>query len=223
MEGGEAVVRSPLMRSGLAMLALPAALAAGACASGRVGLKVAVAGACAALLLAGPWRRSARLAAAGLGFAMVGDWLLGVGSDAPTFFMAGIGAFLCDHLCTLAWARRQGGVNRRALAALLGPYLVWFFVAAAPAIGNPALASAALVYLVVSCVTLAAASGQAMAGPHRPALAAGVALFLFSDTCIALDRFLHAAWAGPVVLPAYFAAQILITAGVMLRHRATSD
>jgi uncharacterized membrane protein YhhN len=90
---------------------------------------------------------------------IVGDTFLSTRAGRESFYIAGIAAFFVAHLGYLGFASRNGRMHRPVLAGLLAGYLGWFAVQLGPAIPSLPLKTAALVYLLISCVTLAAACG----------------------------------------------------------------
>ena len=75
---------------------------------------------------------------------------------------------------------------------------------------------AVLAYILVSCLSLAAAAGLHL--PNRFArilFIAGIASLLFSDLLIAQKRFLHDGTLYILMMPTYFASQILVTAAII--------
>jgi len=76
-----------------------------------------------------------------------------------------------------------------------------------------------LVYLIVSCLVLAASAGKPGAPGFRTLLVSGIALIVLSDTAISLFEFRSVDAAEPVILPTYYLAHLSITAGLMVRGR----
>jgi alkenylglycerophosphocholine hydrolase len=147
--------------------------------------------------LAPPRRLYGRLVFAGLAFSLVGDFLLAVPDG---YFLAGLVAFLCAHLCYIA---AFVGHDRRAqlwrlplFAAWVGGLYVWLF----PNLG--AMAVPVGIYCLVITVMMWRAS-------LLPAAAAiGAILFGLSDSTIAVMRF-HGAvpFGGAFLILAYWAGQ----------------
>ena len=161
--------------------------------------------------------RLVRLTLVALGFSWLGDTAPDVvGEDLA--FVTMLGFFLVAHVAYLVafWPlRRDGVVVRRPLLAL--PYLAAFVtlvVACAP--GTGAL-------LVPTIVYGAALTAVALLATFTPLAAVGGALFLVSDSLIALNAFVdgyalpgHGFW----VLLTYTAAQALLAAGALRTARA---
>ena len=198
------------------LLGVPAVLGYLASTEGWIAAKLGVPLFCAALLviahvrrLAGRWDLGCLIAA--LGWSAVGDWFLSHRAGRESFFLAGIGFFFCAHLGYLGFARFHGGPVRRPLAVLLLVFVPYYLLALWPAISSGVLAVAVFVYLLISCVALAAALAM-QAGPalKRPYVA-GIALIVFSDTLISFHEFLHYdAW-NALILPTYYLAHLWVT------------
>jgi uncharacterized membrane protein YhhN len=156
-------------------------------------------------LMAGRGGRTRRALALG----GAGDVALLANSDAA--FMAGLASFLAGHLAWIADLRGRGPAGViRTRPAVVTPYLVAFAGLNAylwKRTGSdriPVLCySAAL--LAMSLVALDSGSVKA---------AAGGALFLTSDTLLALERFgdLHLPWHEGLVMATYTTAQALLAA-----------
>lgn len=155
---------------------------------------------------------------AGLGLSWAGDVALMKPGDAA--FGAGLASFLAAHACYLGAfrSRRAEPVGGRALKVV---YLVTWLVLNAlllPRAGK--LRIPVFVY-----GTALAAMAAAAADTGSPALAAGGAAFLVSDSVLALNRFDAAdiPAAGAVVMLTYTAAQALIaTQSASLRARPST-
>jgi uncharacterized membrane protein YhhN len=152
-----------------------------------------------------------RAVLAGLGWSGLGDIaLLGEGEPA---FGAGLASFLAAHCCyTLAFLRRRAGGTRR-WPALAGLYVVAWAVLSAvlfPRTGR--LRAPVLVYGT-------ALMGMALAALDTgdPRVAVGGAVFLVSDSILALDAFDAASVPGgdALVMATYAVAQALIAEGTV--------
>ena len=199
------------------LLALPLVLGLLALRTGRLAFKVAVPGACAAiLLLAGVGSGAALWVVAALTWSMVGDAFLSTKGSDERRFVLGIGAYLLAHVGYGAYALSQGGIHWLSLALLLIPYLSFYLLKLRPAIDGPALALAVLCYLCVSCAVLAAALGMRTKPAAWGLYVLGIALVLFSDTAIALNEFLAYRALNGLILPTYYAAHLCVTSSVLL-------
>ncbi|MGH8861038.1 MAG: lysoplasmalogenase family protein [Jatrophihabitantaceae bacterium] len=157
-----------------------------------------------------------------LAFALIGDLALMVSSDEPgridAPFLAGVAAFLAGHVCYLVAFARTG---LHGWAVLAGVLIVGGTAALAlPRIllrvrrryGDEAMA-------VVGTYAAAVGATAVLAiGTSIVATAIGGALFLFSDTALAWDRFVKRLPHGEgVVIVTYHLAQVLIVIGLVTR------
>ena len=143
---------------------------------------------------------------AGLGLSCLGDIaLLGEG-EGP--FAAGLTSFLLAHVCYLgAFAKRRNGGLHRAPWAVVLYGLAWCGLNAVLLPRTGRLRVPVFVY-----GTALAAMAIAALDTGEPAVAAGGALFLVSDSILALDTFGGSKIPGadPLVMLTYTAAQALI-------------
>lgn len=156
-------------------------------------------------LVAREGERADKRVVAGLGLSWAGDVALMKPGDAA--FGAGLGSFLAAHACYLAAFRSRRGtpVGGNALKAV---YLVaWLVLNALLLPRAEKLRVPVFVY-----GSALAAMAVAAADTGSPALAAGGAAFLVSDSVLALNRFGAARTpaSGAVVMLTYTAAQALI-------------
>lgn len=202
--------RLPLV-DGLALQAMAVATAASA---GGLWLAYAVAkpAALALLMVAlAPQlhRPGGRWLLAGLGFSLAGDVLL----LWRGLFIAGLVAFLTAHLCYIVLLRRGVGWLPRP-AALAGTLALGAIVYAVLLPGlNPVLRIAVAGYVAVIATMAAQAIGRALVRRDAAAwrVAGGSALFMASDTLLALDKFHAPLPLAPLwVLGTYYGAQWLI-------------
>jgi len=205
----------------LALLAIPLALAVAALLSGSVLLKVAEPVACALLLLVpvflgragttGLWVAAAFMASA------AGDYLLATKGTRAGRFAWGIGAFLAAHAGYLVFSLLEGSMKWLSLTMLLAIFLPYYFGTLRRSIDSRLLSGASLVYLVLSCVTLAAALGTRLAPPSSALFAAGIALILVSDLIISFVEFLRWKEVGWLILPTYYLAHLAIVLSFLVR------
>ena len=144
-----------------------------------------------------------------IGLSWAGDLALMLPGD--LWFVVGLGSFLLAHVAYLVLFVRIGGFGRPRAWAIV--YAVWFVVFLAVLI--PGLGS-----LVVPVVLYGLVLGAMAAAATRVSalVAAGAAVFVVSDSILALSRFLPA-----VVIPGhdvltmltYCVGQGLIAAGVL--------
>jgi uncharacterized membrane protein YhhN len=209
---------------GYALLAVPAALAVLAVKTGFLPFKVGVPAACGLILIVhavqrapGGWQ-SAWLVAAFV-CSMAGDAFLSNKGGRESYFVTGIGAYLFAHVGYLVYALLNGRLHGLALGLLLAGYLAYYVLVLRPAIDAPVLSLAVLIYLVISCVTLAAAVGMRLPPWVKACYVAGIALIVLSDTLISFNEFLHDRTFNAWILPTYDLAQISITLSVLLLRR----
>jgi len=160
------------------------------------------------------------------------DWLLPVaylccmGGDAFLFhrgdkvwmFIAGIALFGLTHLSYFTLLICNGRLNRWVGGIVTGGLLIYFATCLLPLPDMPSgLKIAVLVYLLLSCLTLSAASGLRLAKPAKTAFIAGVALMLFSDTTISFKEFLHWEPLNFLLMPTYYYSLILMCTGMCLK------
>ncbi len=168
------------------------------------------------------WRSggSARILAAGLAFAALGDaLLLGRGDGA---FLAGMLAFAAMHVCYITAFARLAGRRPVAAPGAIVAYAAALIAALVLLLPHAGTFAAPLV--AYSLLLVAMASAALRLGPMT---ALGGALFLASDTLLAFAKFMPgfalAPWlAQALVLVTYYAAQVLIATG-SLRARATAS
>jgi sterol desaturase/sphingolipid hydroxylase (fatty acid hydroxylase superfamily)/uncharacterized membrane protein YhhN len=145
----------------------------------------------------------------GLALSLLGDVLLTL----PGRFIPGLVAFLLAHLCYLVLFSRGVGwlPRRRMLAVTLGAGMVMYAVLF-PGLG-PVLKVAVAAYVLVIGTMAAQAFGRAavLGDPGSRAVALGAAVFMVSDSLLALNRFWHPLPLAPFwVLATYYMAQVLI-------------
>lgn len=142
---------------------------------------------------------------AGLGLSWAGDVALMKPGDAA--FGAGLGSFLAAHLCYLAAFRERRGRAVGGHGLRIAYLLAWL---ALNALLLPKAGKLRVPVFVYG--TALAAMAVASSDTGSPALAAGGAAFLVSDSVLALNRFGAAdiPAAGAIVMLTYTAAQGLI-------------
>jgi uncharacterized membrane protein YhhN len=163
----------------------------------------------AVLVVARPRRDAAvALLLAAIGLSWAGDVALSL----PGGFVAGLVCFLLAHLGYITLFLRMPRARRRPPAWTL-VYLAWFplFLALLGPHTGALLVPVALYGVVLGAMGTCAAL-------HGLLVAAGGALFVMSDSVLALGRFLPG-YDFPlhdlVVMSSYLAAQALITVGVL--------
>ena len=209
------------------LLIVPAVLGALALRTDDLPFKLGVPIACSAILVIRYGRtlgsdRKVGWVLAAFAFSALGDYFLSTKGGRASLFVAGIGAYLVAHLGYLAFSLAKGNPNWLALAFLLAGYLTYYAWRLRPAIASSALSLAVLLYLLVSCASLAAALGMRLAGLPKAWYVVGIALILLSDTFISFNEFLAYRQFNWLVLPTYYVAQISITASVLSAGSAGS-
>jgi uncharacterized membrane protein YhhN len=163
------------------------------------------------------WRERERTLCIALLFSAAGDAFLAL--DGERLFVPGLASFLITHvLYTVMFVLRMRSTPTalslpRKLAAILIPaFAATFAIVLWPNLG--ALAAPVVIYML-AIVTMALASLRVPAWLAP----AGAALFVVSDSLIALGKFLwEAPWIGPAIWITYALAQLAIVHG-WLRSR----
>ncbi|GAB3853013.1 hypothetical protein GCM10028801_04930 [Nocardioides maradonensis] len=151
---------------------------------------------------------------------MIGDVAL-LDDTVEWRFVAGLSAFLVGHLGYVVCFARVGLESSGWWVVGAVVVLVAFVVArgvlpAAVREGGPGLGIAVATYMaVIAAMTI---TGWATASPW---IAVGAAVFVCSDTTLALNRFVKPlSWARPAIMVTYHVGQALIAAGVLVRVTA---
>jgi uncharacterized membrane protein YhhN len=150
-------------------------------------------------------------------FSIAGDWFLSNRHGDLSMFIAGIALFFVAHAGYLTFALMNGRINRMFTLLILGVYLVFFFLVLFPGIQDKTLMSAALVYLLISCFSVGAATGIAENNRFKWLYVFGIVMVLFSDTVISLREFVKFKELDFLILPTYYLAQISIVASLIFR------
>ncbi|MBL0913636.1 MAG: lysoplasmalogenase [Bacteroidia bacterium] len=176
----------------------------------------------------GLWQGSRRWLTLGFIFSLLGDILLMFRRD--DLFVFGLGAFLVAHVFyILTFFSETRGIEKYPFFSLLMrfiPFLVFyaaFMWVAVPRIQtkDPNLSIPVMVYAFVICLMGWAASlrQKAVTPASFSLVLVGAVLFILSDTCIAVNKFLYPFDAAPVVIMAlYGAGQYAIAHGFILQH-----
>ncbi len=181
----------------------------------------------------GVWRFFRHTILAGLLFATLGDVLLmfASGEYGDLFFLLGLGAFLCTHLCYLGGFISEVGLTRGQLRRqpvwvlpfliFLVGFLYWLWPGIAEGLRQPvALYAAVITVMVLSVVNL---YGRLQSEIFSSILV-GALLFMFSDCLIAVFKFGHPIPGARVVIMAtYIFGQWLIIRGVAERLRRVPE
>jgi uncharacterized membrane protein YhhN len=144
-------------------------------------------------------------------FSIAGDWFLSNMDGDSMMFSKGIALFFLAHVGYLLFALFNGRIKWRFTAILLTVFLIYYFLLLYPSFDDEILMLAALIYLLVSCLSLGAAVGIKSDPLVKRAYVFGIFLVLFSDTIISLKEFLGYDALNFLILPTYYLAHISIT------------
>lgn len=206
------------------LLLLPLAVGVAATQTDYLPFKMAVPSLCALILLwayQGQPAHRLDVAAVVLAFVFsaVGDYFLSNKSGAEIYFVVGIGMYFVAHLGYLAYAWRNGRIHRVVLGVLLVGYLIYYFISLNPAIGDPVLSGAVLLYLLISCLVLAVAAGMTLPAEQKWLYVFGIALIVLSDTAISFNEFLDYRAFNWLILPTYYLAHLTVSLSLLRRQR----
>lgn len=209
----------------IAFLILPACLAIAADQTDYLPFKMGVPLVCAALLLTSFRRKLKQRAGiwfviAAFVFSAVGDYFLSNKSGNESYFVIGIAAFFVAHLGYLGFCLVHGRLHRIALAVLFAGYLPYFLFFLRPAIDEPILLAAVLLYLLISCVVLAAALGLKLSPAAKWLYVFGILMIVVSDTFISFNEFLKYRAFNNWILPTYYLAHLTVTASIFLAKKS---
>jgi uncharacterized membrane protein YhhN len=160
-------------------------------------------------------RSSVMIVALAFLFSIGGDAMMVTSSSANLHFLYGVALFFVAHLCYITFCLRHGGVNRPWLFVLTALFLVYYCAALLPAITGMVIRIAVLLYILVSCMSLAAARGLACGKLFRTLFLTGIACLAISDTLISAHSFLNVDILYFLMLPLYFASQIFVCAALL--------
>ncbi|MCK9314694.1 MAG: hypothetical protein EOM17_17070 [Synergistales bacterium] len=153
----------------------------------------------------------------GLALTLVGDFFL-VFQDAPIaslHFLLGVGGFSLAQICWLVFFLRLGRFSRRVgipLFLFYGAFYGFALYSAFPASHENPLRVMIALYMVLFCTNVSLAAG-ARDLPGSRWLLMGLSILLFSDTMIALGRFIYVGQVLFLVGPTYLASLTLIAVG----------
>lgn len=153
-------------------------------------------------------------------FSIAGDWFMSNKMGDNMMFSKGIALFFLAHLGYLGFALVNGKIKWKFTLTLLVAYLLFFFLSLAPSINDNILLYAALIYLLISCLTFGASVGIKGGPVFKWAYIFGIFLIVFSDTIIALTEFLDYDKLDFMILPTYYLAHISITFSLIRRSNS---
>ncbi|MFZ1397436.1 MAG: lysoplasmalogenase [Candidatus Promineifilaceae bacterium] len=207
------------------LLLLPLAVGVAATQTDYLPFKMAVPSLCALILL---WayqglppgsRQDVAAVVLAFVFSAVGDYFLSNKSGTEIYFVVGIGLYFVAHLGYLAYAWRNGRIHRPILGVLLVGYLLYYVVSLNPAIGDPVLSGAVLLYLLISCLALAVAAGLTLPAEQKWLYVFGIGMIVLSDTAISFNEFLGYRAFNWLILPTYYLAHLTVSLSLLLRQR----
>ena len=150
---------------------------------------------------------------------IAGDYFLSFKEGKESYFVFGIALYFLAHVGYLLYIVMSFDINltvfAAVLAALSAGYLIYFFVSLKKNVSG-VMTAAVLMYLVISCVVLAFAVSAAAAPFVRILMATAIALIVLSDTVIAESEFMNRKRFSFLILPTYYAAQILLCASFVI-------
>ncbi len=141
---------------------------------------------------------------------IVGDFFLSHKKRNPQYYLWGVSSFWLAHLGYLVFTWSQGTLQASVFWLLLLGYGAYFALRVGPAIGQKTLAVAVFLYVVISCLSLAAAVGMDASAAVKSWMIVGIGLILISDTIIGEVDFVGTKGLGFLILPTYYAAHISI-------------
>lgn len=206
------------------LLLLPLAVGIAATQTDYLPFKMAVPSLCALILLWAyqgqpAYRLDVAAVVLAFVFSAVGDYFLSNKSGNELFFVVGIGMYFVAHLGYLAYAWRNGRIHRLVLGVLLVGYLIYYVVSLNPAIADPVLSGAVLLYLLISCLALAVAAGMTLPAEQKWLYVFGIAMIVLSDTAISFNEFLDYRAFNWLILPTYYLAHLTVSLSLLLRQR----
>lgn len=159
---------------------------------------------------------SAIIAAAFL-FSILGDWMLHTSGNCSNHFIYGIVFFFIAHLSYIAFCLKNGRMHFKMALILVICFCLYYVLALLPVIDNAVIRVAVLIYILISCLSLAAAKGLKLDSIVNKLFLCGILCLVFSDILISTHDFLHIPYMYFLMLPAYYASQILVSAAI-IRH-----
>lgn len=158
-------------------------------------------------------------------FSWIGDVALEFTSVSENFFLAGLGSFMLTQLLyVLVFAKSsEGSVRGVTLGLSLLPVVVygvalmaWLF----PTLGAMQIPVTAYAVVIHAMLALAVIRAHRRRDPSGRMVLAGAALFVLSDSMIAVSRFKIPFGASSVlIMVTYLAGQALIISGLMRPFR----
>jgi uncharacterized membrane protein YhhN len=208
------------------LLLVPLAVGVAATQTDYLPFKMAVPGLCALILLWAyhgqpAYQLDVAVVVLAFVFSLIGDYFLSNKGGTEIYFVVGIGMYFVAHLGYLAYALRNGRVQRIVLGVLLLSYLIYYFVSLNPAIDDTVLSVAVLLYLLISCLALAAATGMTLPAEQKWLYVFGIAMIVLSDTAISFNEFLDIRTFNWLILPTYYLAHLTVSLSLLRRDVQT--
>lgn len=163
---------------------------------------------------------------AGLLFAMLGDILLMFSGSryGQLFFLMGLGAFLCTHLCYMGGFFKETNLRNgllRKQPLLIAPFVLFLFIFLRwlwPDIPGGMRLPVAVYGGAISVMSLSVVNSRNhFSAATFTQLLAGALLFMLSDCLIAANKFGHPLPGGAriSIMATYIAGQLLLVYGIL--------
>ncbi len=165
------------------------------------------------------WNGSSLLFSIGLFFSWVGDILLMFEYRSPVFFIGGLSSFLAAHFCYIFYFLRIREKNQSAISGLskfilagVVLYILLFLFILWPGLHELKLPVTIYALTIGTMLVTAVLLKGKIDARHSALFLAGAALFVLSDSMLALNKFRYPfALASPLIMISYCAAQFLLT------------
>ncbi len=146
-------------------------------------------------------------------FSIAGDWMLQV------YFVCGIALFFIAHLWYIYYSLKNGKIDKRLLLIITVIFLAYYLIFLMPSIPDKMINVAVLLYILVSCLSVAAAKGLNGDKITKELYFNGICCLAFSDVLISMNTFLFIDTFYFLMLPTYYASQILVVASFISRYQ----
>lgn len=145
-------------------------------------------------------------------FSIGGDRMLKLCSGHDLYFVSGISLFFIAHVLYLTYSLRNGRMAYKFLTVMGCGFLIYYCTTLMPRIPDVTVNIFVCLYILISCISLAAAKGLKIDVFSRNLFFGGIASLAFSDTLISIESFIGHTDVYFLMLPTYYASQILVTA-----------
>ena len=156
-------------------------------------------------------------------FSIAGDWFLSNMKGKNEMFVSGIAFYFIAHIGYLAFALLNGKISKTFSVLLLTCFLIFYFITLYPIIEGNIMKSAVLIYLLISCLSLGAATGLKTNALVKWSYSYGIALILFSDTIISFKEFVGYNNLNYLILPTYYLAHISIIFSILKKFELSKS